>query len=166
MRKMPKCFSSKRLSFLMASLVLAADQASKWWIVSCLKSTLVIAPFFNLVFVQNRGVSFGIFSNGVPPLVLVFLAIAVTSALILFVCRRAVSYYRLPAAMIVGGAIGNIIDRIRYGSVVDFLDFHLYQYHWPAFNVADSAVVVGVGTLLLISFLDEKKSFSDKKTGK
>lgn len=163
MRKMPKCLSSKRLSLLTAALVLAADQASKWWIVSCLKSTLVIAPFFNLVFVQNRGVSFGIFSNGVPPLALVFLAIAVTSALILFVCRRAVSYYRLPAAMIIGGAIGNITDRIRYGSVVDFLDFHLYQYHWPAFNIADSAVVIGVGILLLLSFSDEKTKFTKGK---
>lgn len=161
MRKMPECFSSTKLSFLSAIFVFIADQASKWSILNVLETSkgevLEITSFFNLVLVRNTGISFGIFSNGVSPTILVCLALIVTFGLIWFIFHNDTSYYRLPGAIIIGGALGNIVDRIRYGSVVDFLDFHLYQYHWPAFNIADSAVVVGVSALFLLSFLEENR---------
>lgn len=166
MRKMPECFSSSVISFLIAILILAADQISKWYAVSILGAfgggmrdgMREIAPFFNFVLVKNTGVSFGLFSEEASPAILAGVAIAITLGLLLFVFmkRRVPTYYRLPVAVVVGGSIGNIIDRIRLGYVVDFLDFHLYQYHWPAFNVADSAVVIGVGMLLLLSFFEGK----------
>ena len=157
MREMPKCFSSKCLSIFAAIFVLIADQLTKLAVMSYLvEGSWTITPFFNIVFVKNKGVTFGMFNNMASPSLLIALAIVATAVLIVFAKNQA-PYYRLPISAIIAGAIGNIIDRVFYGAVIDFLDFHLYEYHWPAFNIADSAIVIGVVTLFIISYLEEKE---------
>jgi len=118
-----------------------------------------ITPFFSLVLTYNRGMSFGLFNAGPaggssPNALLFSLAAVIVVAGLLFWLKR-VSSRLLAAAigLIVGGALGNVVDRIRHGAVVDFLDFHLGYWHWPAFNLADSAICLGVALLLLDSLL-------------
>ena len=157
MREMPKCFSSKCLSIFAAIAVLITDQLTKIAVVSYLEDgSQVIAPFFNIIFVKNKGVTFGLFNSIASPSLLIVAAIVASAILIVFAKHQA-PYYRLPTSLIIAGALGNIIDRILYGAVIDFLDFHLYGYHWPAFNIADSAIVIGVMTLFIISYLEEKE---------
>lgn len=118
-----------------------------------------ITPFFSLVLTYNRGMSFGLFNagpagGGPPNAVLFSLAAVIVVVGLLFWLKRVSG--PLPAAaigLIVGGALGNVVDRIRHGAVVDFLDFHLGYWHWPAFNLADSAICLGVALLLLDSLL-------------
>lgn len=112
----------------------------------------IVENFFNLVHIRNKGVAFGLFAKESISWALPYLNILILIGLALYLLKVGptntlglVSY-----ALILGGAFGNLIDRIRFGEVVDFLDFYIGQYHWPAFNVADSAVTVGV---LLLAFL-------------
>lgn len=154
MRKMPKCFSSKFLSVIAAALILAIDQFTKSLIISCPDKKQVVASFFNIVLVKNKGIAFGMLGDIVSPAVFAFVAVAVVFSLLIFTNKT--SYYRLPVVIIVAGAIGNVIDRLAYGAVIDFLDFHLYGYHWPAFNIADIAIVVGTSMLFLTSCLEKE----------
>ncbi len=143
-----------RLGFSCAVLVVAADQLSKWYLL-----TVVMAPpriieitgFFNLVLVGNLGVSFGLFSSDSPWLQPALAAFATVIAVFLAVwLRRAENrFLALSLGLVIGGALGNAIDRLWHGAVVDFLDFHVAGYHWPAFNVADSAITVGVIFIVL-----------------
>jgi signal peptidase II len=112
-----------------------------------------VTGFFNLVLVWNPGVSFGIFRSGgeAGRWLLVVLAIAIAVILVFWLRRERRLWPRLAIWLILAGALGNVADRIRFGAVVDFLDFHAFGYHWPAFNVADSAIVVGAVILVLDS---------------
>lgn len=120
----------------------------------------IIQGLFRLVIVWNRGVSFGLMSGdgGLPPWVLSGVAIAVCIGLFTWLRRTDRPFIGWGIGLVMGGAIGNVIDRARWGAVFDFADFHVGQWHWPAFNVADSAIVVGVGLMLLDSVIGEKKS--------
>lgn len=150
-----------RFGLLVALAVLVLDQVTKWLIVDIVMASprvIEVAPFFNLVMVWNRGVSFGMFANdaelGRWALVAVALVITVVMAAFL---RRADR--RLTAGafgLVIGGAIGNVIDRLRYGAVADFLDLHAAGYHWPAFNVADAGISIGVVLLLLDSLFGRR----------
>ena len=153
---MPESFRKHRLVAFLFFFTLLSDQLSKLLIVENLRlgGLMNIFPFFNIVHVQNRGVTFGLLSGTLQPVVLISLSLVVVWFLISYARKN--ESYRLPASLIVGGAVGNIIDRIVHGSVVDFLDFHLGRYHWPAFNVADSAIVIGVFVLLFISCSEGK----------
>lgn len=135
---------------------LICDQITKFVVINELNlgERINIFPFFNFVRVQNKGVSFGLLSGSLQPLILTLIACVVVCFLIMYAKEN--KQYRIPISLILGGALGNIIDRIRYGSVVDFLDFYLAEYHWPAFNVADSAITLGVFSLLLISYWEKK----------
>jgi len=142
---------------LMAVGILVLDQLSKLVVIRSLglgQSVPVIPGLFNLVYVQNPGAAFG-FLASLPEGVRspFFILISVTAAvLIIMYHARHLRSQVLPSlalGMILGGAIGNLIDRLRYGMVIDFLDFYLDRYHWPAFNVADSAISVGVGLMVL-----------------
>jgi len=116
-----------------------------------------ITPFFNLVKVWNKGVSFGMFNNlpfGKIILSLITLVIAIFVLYLLW--KSKTKYSMIYLSLVIGGAIGNLIDRIRFGAVADFLDFHFAQYHWPAFNIADSIVCIGV-FMILIEELVKKK---------
>jgi signal peptidase II len=110
-----------------------------------------ITSFFNLALTYNRGISFGLFNDGAGLNALVFsLAAAAIIALLLFWLSRAASpLLAVAIGLIIGGAVGNVIDRLRLGAVVDFLDFHVGTLHWPAFNLADSAICIGVAAMLL-----------------
>jgi signal peptidase II len=150
------------LLFLLAGLVIIADQLSKWLIMSRFglhEIKTVVPGFFNLTYLHNRGAAFGLLANADPAWQPYFFILIACGALV-FICfafrqfRHRSALYLYAFGLIAGGAAGNLIDRVRYGSVVDFLDFYVADYHWPAFNVADSAIVVGVGIFLLASLLD------------
>ena len=147
--------SRVRLGVLALVLVLAADQASKWWVLEVLDlpdlRQVAVLPVFSLTMVWNRGVTFGLL-NGFGAWgawLLAGAALAVVAVLAVWL-RRAES--RLVAAAlgaIAGGAVGNVIDRLRFGAVVDFLHAHVGSWSWYVFNVADAAIVCGVAVLVL-----------------
>ena len=143
-------------------LVLGLDQASKWWIVSKIMvppREIALTPFFNIVMVWNRGITFGLF-GGAPEAgrwILVGLSLVIVAVLAFWMVRTARSWVAIALGSVIGGAIGNIIDRLHYGAVADFLDFHYAGWHWPAFNIADSAIVIGVGVLMLDAFITPKE---------
>ena len=113
-----------------------------------------ILPFFNLVLVWNRGISFGMFGGGaLPPWLLGAIAVAVILALVIWLRRVETRLLAATIGLVIGGAAGNVIDRFRFGAVADFLDLHWGDYHWPAFNLADAAITVGVVILLIDALL-------------
>lgn len=146
-----------------AALVLLADQASKIALLERFglreRSPVEVTPFFNLVAVWNYGISFGMLARDSNANRLFLIAIAGVILLMLYVWLRRAGRKRtaLAIGMVMGGAVGNIIDRFRLGAVFDFLDVHAYGYHWPAFNVADSAICIGVLLLCLESLLSHEK---------
>ena len=116
-----------------------------------------IWPFFNLVLRYNRGVSFSMFhSNGpLTPWILTAVALAICGIVVHWMYMETDRFNVLFFGFVLGGALGNVVDRIRFGAVVDFLDFHIGQYAWPAFNFADSAICVGAVCLLIYNlFID------------
>ena len=136
----------------LAAAVFVADQLTKRWAVTHLDAAhpvVVIPDFFHLVLVMNPGVAFGIFA-GVPPrwrwVVTVFslTALALLGSLAFRILPRGSVVARIAISLVFGGAAGNLLDRWRFGAVVDFIDVFWRMYHWPAFNVADSAITVGV----------------------
>lgn len=121
--------------------------------------SIEILPHFNLVMVWNQGVSFGLFSqdSDLTPWILTGISSIIT---IVFTAWLSRATHRLQIAgliFVIAGAVGNIIDRVRFGAVIDFLDVHVAGYHWPAFNFADSYICIGVGLLLIHSLLFEDK---------
>ena len=137
-------------------LTLLLDQLSKWWIVTIVMNPpkrIPLIDFFSLVLVYNRGVSFGIF-NGAPDWArwaLIVFAVLIAAALLIWMRGAETRLLGVALGLVAGGAVGNVIDRIRYGAVVDFVDFHVGAWHFPAFNVADSAITVGVALLIVDS---------------
>ena len=146
-----------RLGLAVASVIVIADQVIKWWAIGALGDDphgVEILPFFNLVLVWNRGISFGMFGGGaLPPWLLGAVALAVTLALVIWLRRVETRLLAATIGLVIGGALGNVIDRFRFGAVADFLDFHWGGYHWPAFNLADAAISIGVVILLLDALL-------------
>jgi signal peptidase II len=141
-------------------LVMALDQLSKWAIVAHIMNPpmqLELTSFFNLVLTYNQGISFGMLSNGTDAgkWLLVCVALIISGVLVrwLFQSNRLFSVIAL--GLIIGGAMGNVIDRVLVGAVVDFLDFHAFGYHWPAFNVADTAIFIGAIGLVLESLFSK-----------
>ena len=152
-----------RQAMALVVLTLVLDQASKELLLRYLLKVGAIVPvidsFFRLVVVWNTGVSFGLMGGerALPPWALSALAVAVCIGLFLWLRRTDRPLTGWGIGLVMGGAIGNVIDRARWGAVFDFADFHVRQWHWPAFNIADSAIVVGVGLMLLDSLLAERK---------
>ena len=141
------------LTLGLAILVAVADQVTKWAVLDALQpgQRVAVTDFFNVVLTFNRGVAFGLLASDYwwKPYLLAAIALAIVGGLLIWLRSQGHLLPRLASGLIVGGAIGNVIDRFRQPGVVDFLDFHLGGYHWPAFNLADSAIVVGVALLLL-----------------
>ena len=134
-------------------LALILDQASKLAIVHLVMDPprlIEVTGFFNLTLSYNRGVSFGFLASDLwfKPYLLSFLAFVIVGFLLHWLRRNPAPLPTLATGLIAGGALGNVIDRLYIGAVVDFLDFHAAGWHWPAFNLADSAVTIGVGLLL------------------
>jgi signal peptidase II len=151
-----------------AAAVFAIDRFTKWIVetrVSFIDTYRVIPGFFDIVHSQNRGVAFGLFNDGVSewrtPLLLLFsLAAVVIVAVILWNADRLDRLSLAGFALILGGAAGNVFDRLVWGRVTDFLEFYVGDYHWPTFNIADSAIVIGSG-LLLIELLRPKRQVAN-----
>ncbi len=145
-----------RLGLAAAALVILCDQATKWWIVEVVMqppTIIPVTPFFNLVMGWNRGISFGLFDgdSAINVWILPLVALAIVAALVVWLRRVQGAWLASAIGLVIGGALGNVVDRLRFGAVADFLDFHVAGYHWPAFNVADSGITVGVTMLVLDS---------------
>lgn len=145
-------------SLVLIILIVVSDQLSKMWVLEHFQNqgdVIHILPFFDIVLAFNRGVSFSFFGtvSGNAFWILTFFIICITLCVAVWWYREKSPFCRICLSMIIGGAIGNIIDRFRQGAVVDFLDFFWQNYHWPAFNLADSFIFVGVMMLVANAFL-------------
>ena len=137
-----------------AAAVTVLDQWTKWLMLEKIMQpprVIPVTPFFNLVLGWNRGVSFGLFNNGSPLNDWLLPAVALVIIVVLLVWMGKSKGLLMAASLglIIGGALGNVIDRFRHGAVTDFLDFYIRGYHWPSFNVADAAICIGVGIYIL-----------------
>ena len=138
----------------------ALDQASKAAVLAhfgetgCAPHRAPVNAFLDLVLTCNRGVSFGLFENsGLNALVFSIVAALVVLLLIFWLSRIRSTFLAVAIGLIIGGALGNVIDRLRFGGVIDFLYFHAGAWYWPAFNLADSAICLGVAAMLLDGLL-------------
>jgi signal peptidase II len=157
-----------------AIAVIALDQLTKHLILTqvfaapaCANESEPLTPFLTLVSTCNRGMSFGLFNSGEGLSVPLFsIAAAGIVAILIFWLSRANSALLASAiGLIVGGAVGNVIDRLRFGGVIDFLYFHLGSWYWPAFNLADSAICIGVLTMLFEGLLARRQGLQAKQEG-
>ena len=171
--------------YIAALAIFVFDQLSKWWVTEYLIRPklgeefgisrplglwLMSAPerlppveipvtsFFNIVMVWNRGISFGIMNQHTDygQWILIGLALVIVAIFTVWMLKSASRLQSLGIALVIGGALGNVVDRFRFGAVIDFLDFHINNWHWPAFNVSDSCICIGVFLLILQSFFFEK----------
>jgi len=148
-------------AFGVAAVVLVLDQATKWYIRQTVKlneSIAVIDSLFNITHVSNKGAAFSLFADSGAALRLpFFLSVSIVAIIVLILIVRRVEarqYWLLfGLGSILGGALGNFVDRVRVGEVTDYLDVHWHGYHWPAFNVADSFISIGMVILVLYSLL-------------
>lgn len=149
-------------------VIILLDQGSKSYIMNSMylhQSIPIIPNFFSLTYIRNPGAAFGILAQSSGSFRTVFFLVTSVFALgllgTLFIRLEPTDWWgQLTIVSIFGGAIGNLIDRLQFGEVVDFLDFYVSGYHWPAFNIADSAISVGVASLLILFALDKKKAES------
>ena len=143
--------------FALAVLLALLDQLTKYWISASFDYGQVreVTGFFNLVLTHNKGAAFSFLASAAGWQRGFFIAVALIAIVlisVLLVRHAGEKLFCLSLALILGGAIGNVLDRIALGYVVDFLDFHIAGWHWPAFNLADSAITVGAALLVLDSF--------------
>jgi len=138
------------------------DQATKLLVnkyIPPYAKVIKIMPFLNLVHIRNTGIVFGLWAggNGGKPIFLIVFSLVVIVVILYYFWRTPPSFLRnLACGLVLGGALGNLTDRLLYGNVIDFIDCHWRHYHWPAFNVADSAVTIGM-FLLALKILKEQK---------
>ncbi|MFT5702812.1 MAG: signal peptidase II [Rickettsiales bacterium] len=170
-------YNLKLIGLSIALVVCALDLASKYLAFNFLDGSgggledqsrqFVVTGFFNLVQVWNKGVSFGMFNwLRYGKYIILGVNIAIVIVLIIWLTRTSSLYLSIALGFIIGGAFGNIIDRIINGGVADFLDFHAFGYHWPAFNLADSAVFLGVFLLLMENYFVQSKPVNSKEDKK
>ncbi|RUO99902.1 signal peptidase II [Hyphomicrobium sp.] len=150
------------LAAIVIIATIAIDQLHKWWMLSVYdieaKGRVEIAPFFDLIYVKNIGISYSLFNQESMggQYLLVGFAVAASAALWGWLnWSRGSRMMALSLGLIIGGALGNAIDRLRLGGVADFFSFHAYGFHWYVFNIADVAIVAGVIGLLYESFRGE-----------
>lgn len=143
--------------FLAAAAIVVADQLTKWLVLARFApgERLELTPFFNLVLAFNKGAAFSFLAGAggwQTPLLVAFALAAAVIVSVLLVRSPGRRLFCSGLALVLGGAVGNVIDRLRFGHVVDFLDLHAGGWHWPAFNVADSAITIGAALLILDGF--------------
>ncbi len=148
--------------FALAAALVAVDQLTKWAVLAnfAYGERLQLTGFFNLVLAYNKGAAFSMFAEAAgwqTPLLIGFALVASGIVGYLIVRNPDKRLFSLGLALILGGAVGNLIDRLRFGYVVDFLDFHAMGWHWPAFNVADSGITVGAVILILEGFVHHER---------
>lgn len=167
--------------------IIIMDQISKWWITEGILRpktggepidfltwimnapdrlgfvSIPVIDHFNLTMVWNQGVSFGMLQNaGIWPLVI--LALVISAVLATWLMKSTSKLESISIGLIIGGAIGNVIDRLRFGAVADFFDVYVGNYHWPAFNIADASICIGVALLLIHGLFLDKSSKDKNKT--
>jgi signal peptidase II len=165
---MPSVRAATAKWFALAAAIVAADRISKIAVLESLVpgESRALTGFFNLVLVFNKGAAFSFLADAPGWQTPLFATIAlIASAIISLLIVRAPHQrlYCAGLALVLGGALGNLWDRLAYGQVVDFLDLHAFGWHWPAFNVADSAITVGAGALIAEGFLGQRQ---DARGGK
>ncbi len=151
----------RRIGLAILAAVVIADQLTKLWVLhstALAAGPLRLTPFMDIVLVWNRGISYGLFqAEGAGRWILVGLTVVATVALAVWFARARHPLVAYGLAAIIGGAIGNLIDRLAYGAVVDFVHLHAFGYSWYVFNVADAAIVLGVAALLIDGFLVKRR---------
>lgn len=150
------------LGLLAAFAVFVLDQFSKFFVFRFLAENgapFKVNDWFNLVAAFNKGVSFSMFDDGGPwgRMVLIVFALAIVAFLLWWMKDEVSTFVCVCLGFIIGGAMGNVTDRLRLGAVYDFLDFHIGLYHWPAFNAADSFICIGTLFIILHAVLNRKK---------
>lgn len=149
------------MGLILSAIIIIVDQISKYAILGLLKDirNVNILPFFDLTLVYNKGISFGMLNGGAAYELAAIAVITATivTALFIWLLKNDSKYQATCIGLIMGGAIGNVIDRFTQEGVVDFIDFYIGKYHYPAFNVADSCICIGVVLLLLENVLVRKK---------
>ncbi len=151
---------------IIASTVLALDQIIKLYVqatFSALTQEIVIPGFFNLVYVLNKGAAFGILNReDINWQAYFFIAVSLVAILIILYMVYSINerdkFFLFGMGAILGGALGNLVDRVRLGMVIDYLDFYFKSFHWPAFNIADTAITLGAISLLISFFKKEKNA--------
>lgn len=142
----------RRAGFYMIALVLLADQGTKFWVLHNVTlmsgQALYLLPVLNFVLVMNHGITFGLFAGAASKLILAVAATAVVITLLVWLWRSDSWIKAFAIGAITGGAIGNIMNRVQYGAVVDFIQAHIGSYSWYVFNVGDSAICCGVAALM------------------
>ena len=151
------------LGLSIALFAFCIDQLTKWWILAFVMDppkVISVTPFFNLVLAWNKGVSFGMFNNygDSGAWILSTIAILITLILVFWLIKAKTNITALGLGAIIGGAIGNVVDRLTHGAVLDFLDFYVNNFHWPAFNAADSFITIGATILIWESLFCNSKS--------
>lgn len=160
----------KNFWWLLVTLgVMSSDLLTKYLAYTSLQpySPWQITPFFNITLAFNKGAAFSFLNNAGGWQHYLFIALALIISIVLMIwLYRLQTHERwqgLAIAFILGGAWGNVYDRLNYGFVIDFLDFHIGQYHWPIFNIADSAICIGAALMLFLSIREQKKAAAEPK---
>ncbi len=151
---------SKKYIFFIVIFTLFLDQVSKRIVVENIEifaNNLEISKYFNLVYVENRGVSFGMFSEHDKSFYFGILSMLVSAYIIYLLVKSIDLIESIGLSLILGGAVGNGVDRLYYGYVVDFIDLHLNNFHWPAFNFADTFITLGA-IMFVFSIISNKKN--------
>lgn len=160
---------AKALGWTVAVAIFVSDQISKHLILNLFQDAtqryFEITPFFNIVLAWNPGISFGMFGDvgDHGPDILIGLSLIISAALAVWLTKAETRLSALAFGLIIGGALGNVIDRFRFGAVTDFLDVHVLGYHWPAFNVADSAIVIGAALIVWESLFAKPSQEDDNE---
>lgn len=148
-----------KIIILISLLSLGIDIISKQLVLNLMlehQSITIIKDFFYITFAKNTGVAFS-FLEGKVPLIIIMTSIIIILILKYIKSTNPNKYESISYGLILGGAIGNLIDRIIYGYVIDFLDFNIFGYPYPIFNLADTAIVIGVIALIILSLIEEKR---------
>ncbi len=153
----------RRFGLGIALAVVLLDQLSKWVVLTQAMTPprlIEVTSFFNLSLAWNRGVSFSMLNLEAAhwPWVLSAVALAITGALTAWLWRLRATLPAIGVGLVIGGALGNVVDRVRFGAVMDFLDFHYAGYHWPSFNLADTSIGIGVAALLVDALFGRRES--------
>ena len=144
---------ARTLGFALAGFLVVVDQSTKAWARAQLDEPVDLGPFLNLILGFNRGVSFGLLSadGDAGRWLLVTVTGLIAAAMLVEIGRSRRQSMIFALALVAGGALGNIVDRVRSGAVTDFIDVHIGKAHWPTFNLADAAIVLGVAALIFLS---------------
>ncbi len=153
---------------LLAFVVCVLDQLHKYYMIEVFdiaNNQFVVTPFFDMVMVWNYGISFGLFQNpGDGKYAFVLISTIICIILLVWLKKNDSKFLMWALGSIIGGAVGNAIDRLNYGAVADFFSFHIGQYYWPAFNIADIAVFIGATMIVIHSLFLEDKGRNHENT--